>query len=174
MNMKTTKHLDIQAYLDGELTESRRREVERLLETDEECRTLFAELSELRELVRANEPEHCLPESREFYWSKIERTLGRNGVGAARQTDGSPWWLKIFAPVAAMAATVAVILHFNQPPPLPITSSRPTPGQALGLTTAATPVHRANNIEMREQEMKTITFHHQREGVMVVWLSNDQ
>jgi len=173
-NMNMTKQMDVQAYLDGELSEARRREVERLLETDEESRELFVRLSALRELVRANEPASCLPESREFYWSKLERTLGGPAMAGGRAAGGSPWWLKIFAPAAAMAATIAVVLHFNQPAPLPIASSQPSPAEALGVKTAAKPIQRANNIEMREQEMKTITFHHQKEGVMVVWLSSDE
>ncbi len=42
-------------------------------------------------LIRDNEPELRLPESREFFWSKIEREISR--LEAEPAQSATPWWL---------------------------------------------------------------------------------
>ena len=81
----------LQAYLDGELSDSEAKEVAALLEKDSHLGALCAELSQTRLMLNGNEPEHHLPESREFYWSKIEREISRLETDTAR--PALPWWL---------------------------------------------------------------------------------
>ena len=67
----------LQAYLDGELPDSEAREAASLLAQDAEARALLAELKNTSAAMAGFELDIKLPESREFYWSKIEREIER-------------------------------------------------------------------------------------------------
>ena len=82
--------IKLQAYLDGELSGVEARTVTSLIERDTDARALLAELEQTRSLLRTNEPEFRLPESREFFWSKIEREIAR--TEPAVQT-GPAWFI---------------------------------------------------------------------------------
>lgn len=88
--------LKVQAYVDNELTQADAREVVALVERDPQARALCTELKELRTLVSANEIQVKLPESREFFWSKIEREIVRSSTIAA-SPGRSRWWMRILA-----------------------------------------------------------------------------
>jgi anti-sigma factor RsiW len=75
--MKRELQLKLQAHLDGELSDSESREVASLLTQDAEAAALFAELKNTRGSMAGFEAEIKLPESREFYWSKIQREIER-------------------------------------------------------------------------------------------------
>jgi anti-sigma factor RsiW len=92
--MKVEDGIKLQAQLDGELTGREAQEIAALIENDAEARALFAELQQTRTMLTANEPEFRLPESREFYWSKIERQIER--LEAAPTVAQSPAWLLFF------------------------------------------------------------------------------
>jgi anti-sigma factor RsiW len=81
--------LDLQAYVDGELEPSRRAEVERVLAGDVEARDLVAALRSLGEVVRAHEPAERVPETREFYWSQVQRRIRLAEAADARQAAGA-------------------------------------------------------------------------------------
>lgn len=83
--------IKLQAYLDGELTGREAQTVASLIENDAEARALFAELQQTRSLLKANEPEFRLPESREFFWSKIEREIAR--LDRAPVGSHTPGWI---------------------------------------------------------------------------------
>ncbi|HEY0552249.1 MAG TPA: hypothetical protein VGF13_21795, partial [Verrucomicrobiae bacterium] len=86
--------IKLQAHLDGELTGREAQQVAALLETDAEARAVFGELQQTKAWFKANEPEMRLPESREFFWSKIERDIQRlESAPAERQ---SPAWVLFF------------------------------------------------------------------------------
>ena len=109
--------LKLQAYLDGELSPGEVRAITHLLESDAGAQGLYQELKAARSLLAGNELERKLPESREFYWSKIQRQIERmestQGVEAA-ESAASPWWTRFLAPagvVAALAVFVAVALR---------------------------------------------------------------
>jgi len=102
MNVDTG--IKLQAYLDGELTGRDARRVAVLLETDAEARTLFAELQQTQTLLVANEPEFRLPESREFYWSKIEREISRLETAPSESRE-LPWVLFFRRHLGAFAGT---------------------------------------------------------------------
>src|SRR5687768_2283477 len=75
--MNVDDGIKLQAYLDGELTDREARQIAGSIENDAEARALFDELQQTTTLLKANEPELPLPESREFYWGKIERDIER-------------------------------------------------------------------------------------------------
>ena len=55
--MKNTEQLlDLQAYVDGELSEERRRQIEATLPADLDAQKLVAGLQQLGSLIRAHEP----------------------------------------------------------------------------------------------------------------------
>jgi anti-sigma-K factor RskA len=111
--------LKYQALVDGELSEREARDLNRTLEQDPEAQALVAELRATRSLVTANEPEIKLPETREFYWSKIQREIDRLGAEPAGAYASRNWlgmlagWRRFLAPTAAVAVVaflaVAVI-----------------------------------------------------------------
>jgi anti-sigma factor RsiW len=67
--------LKLQAFLDGELPEGEGREVANWLARDSEAAGLAAELRNTRQAIKGSERILTLPESREFFWSKIEREI---------------------------------------------------------------------------------------------------
>jgi len=101
--------LKLQAYLDGELAPDERQQVETAFLQDPEAKLLLAELKMTRSVLAGYEDEIKLPESREFYWSKVERGIhaaertepARNGDAALRT-----WWRKWLMPAGAFAALV--------------------------------------------------------------------
>ena len=82
----TNLKLDIQAFLDGELNSGRKLEVERLLATDPAAAELHARLRSVRDLVRNSEPRPVLNESRDFYWSQIQRRIAQGERESQRRT----------------------------------------------------------------------------------------
>ena len=106
--MKLESQLQLQAYLDGELPERERRIVAGWLEREPEARALLAELKASRDALRGHEPMMSLPESREFYWSKIERELVRleRLPGPAPRTSLLAWLRRLLVPAAGAALLV--------------------------------------------------------------------
>jgi len=69
--------LKLQAFLDRELSEAEAKEVAAWLSRDQEAAALAAELRHTHEALAGLETGVSLPESREFFWSKIERDIHR-------------------------------------------------------------------------------------------------
>ena len=69
--------LKLQAFLDGELPETDQRQMAAKLAQDRDSALLLAELGQTRALLAGFEAGIQLPESREFFWSKIEREIQR-------------------------------------------------------------------------------------------------
>lgn len=109
MNQETQYKL--QAYLDGELSEADRAGIETLLARDAGAQALLAELRHTTGALAGYEAEIKLPESREFYWSKIQREIQRQP--APVRADGwslSAWLRRILAPAGALAAVAIVVM----------------------------------------------------------------
>ena len=104
----------MQAYLDGELPDGEAREAAGLLAQDAEARALLAELKNTRAALAGFEADIKLPESREFYWSKIEREIERQAprVGPERKF-ASPFafFRRILAPACAVAVLAIVAIR---------------------------------------------------------------
>src|SRR5438128_52602 len=75
--MDFDSQLKLQACLDGELPEAEAREVANWLARDREALALHTELRNTRQALVGSEVGVELPESREFFWSRIEREIQR-------------------------------------------------------------------------------------------------
>ncbi len=78
---------------------------------DPEAARLAAELQSIKTAFAGDGQTVAVPETREFYWSKIERQIQREG--AVRRAAG-PWWperlRRWLAPLAGAAALAAVLV----------------------------------------------------------------
>jgi len=103
--------IKLQAHLDGELTGRDAQEVAALLEKDAEARALFTELQQTKLLLGGNEPEFRLPESREFFWGKIERQISRPEMAPASSVPGWMMFLRRhFAALSTTAVAAALVM----------------------------------------------------------------
>ena len=140
--------LKLQAYLDGELSESEAREIANWLARDREAVALHTELRNTRQALVGAEVGVEIPESREFFWSKIEREIQRLELTPAASV-AIPLMSRlrrILVPVAGLAMLlVAGILTLN---PAAIRSS-----------------------EMETADTGAFTYHDEAVGATLVWLS---
>jgi anti-sigma factor RsiW len=116
--MNHEQQLKLQAFLDGELPESEAREILSWTQRDSAAATLLAELKNTRATMTQAEPHLSVPESREFFWSKIEREIERQEPAASAPgisifTALRRWLL----PAVAVSAVViaGMVAHFNVP-----------------------------------------------------------
>ena len=102
--------IKIQAFLDGELAESEAREIAALIARDKSAAALHAELKNTRRALAGAEQGIVLPETREFYWSKIRRDIERLDRPQAVAVDPTFWQLvsRLLKPVSAVAAVVVL------------------------------------------------------------------
>jgi negative regulator of sigma E activity len=117
--------LKYQALVDGELPEREARQLEQTLQSDPEAQAVVAELRATRALLQENEPEMTLPESREFYWSRIQRQIEQ--LQTEPMIVESGWlavvrgWRRLLAPVAGVAViaflAIAALRFYNNPRP---------------------------------------------------------
>ena len=113
--MKNTEQLlDLQAYVDGELSEERRRQIEATLPADLDAQELVAGLRQLGTLIRAHEPVATVPAAREFYWSPIRRQPEAEQPKAPA-ASAALGWLRWLIPAMGVAA-VAVVVSTQQTP----------------------------------------------------------
>jgi anti-sigma factor RsiW len=101
--------LKLQALLDGELDAREVREVEALLAQDAQSAALMQELKWTKGALVGNDAELTLPETREFFWGKVERTIAIEEKQAAAAPAERAWWLKLLYPATGLAAMVAVM-----------------------------------------------------------------
>jgi anti-sigma factor RsiW len=115
--MNNELKLKLQAHLDGELPEGEARRVAELIASDAEARALVAELGMTRSFLAGNEPDVKLPESREFYWGRIERAILKAEAAETSVLATSGFnWRRLFAPLAGVATAVViglVTLHYT-------------------------------------------------------------
>jgi anti-sigma factor RsiW len=103
MDLET--QLKLQALLDGELPEAEQREIASLLARDPEATDLMTELRNTRQALSGFERGIRLPESREFYWSKISRQIDALQPRSAEPAV-IPWWVRLrqlMVPATALA-----------------------------------------------------------------------
>lgn len=114
--MTDEQQLKLQAFLDGELPEDEAREVAAWVARDSEAKALHAELKNTRRAIKESEPRVQLPESREFYWSKIQRQIERLEPVTPKPVKTSPLsavW-KLLVPLSAVAVfVIAGLLTFH-------------------------------------------------------------
>ncbi len=115
--MNEEQQLKLQAFLDGELPEAEARDVIAVIARDEEAKALHAELKNTRKALKSSDVKLQLPESREFFWSKIEREIQRLEPVKPAVTTVSLFerLRRLLMPLGAMAALVLVgLLTYNQ------------------------------------------------------------
>jgi anti-sigma factor RsiW len=138
--MTEEQQLKVQAFLDGELPESDSREVAAWLARDADASALLGELKNTRNALKEFESPGTagvplalgekLPESREFYWSKIKREIERAAPEAAPAPRVSlfTWFRRALMPlgtVAALGVVALVAIHsfFGSQHSIPMTAS---------------------------------------------------
>jgi anti-sigma factor RsiW len=117
--MNQEQQLKLQAFLDGELPESEAREILAWTQRDSTAAGLLAELKNTRSAMAKSEPHLTLPETREFYWSKIQREIQRqeSRVETAPSISIFTTLRRLLLPASAIATVVIAALigfaHFN-------------------------------------------------------------
>jgi anti-sigma factor RsiW len=117
--MTEEQQFKVQAFLDGELPESDSREVAAWLARDADASALLGELKNTRNALKEfDKPGSAgvspasvrLPESREFYWSKIKREIERTAPAPAPAPQASlfTWFRRALMPLGTVAALVLV------------------------------------------------------------------
>jgi anti-sigma factor RsiW len=116
-NMSDEQQLKLQAYLDGELPEREASEVLEWTQRDVNAAALLAELKNTRQAMAGAAPQMKLPESREFYWSKIAREIQRRKPQITPAPDVSLFAAlrRFLVPASAVAMLViaGLFAHFN-------------------------------------------------------------
>jgi len=115
--MDKQQQLKLQSFLDGELPEAEARDVAAWIARDNEARALHAELKNTRKAIKTSEPDVKLPESRGFFWSKIEREIQRlEPAPQPRETVSTFEWIRRLVMPASAAAVllIAGLITYNQ------------------------------------------------------------
>jgi len=156
--MNAEMELNLQAYLDGELSSFQARNLEKLLAQDKEAQLLLEELKMTKSFLAGNEMEVQVPESREFYWSKIHREIQRESKTQSRNRGGFFWnWRKYLYPVAGAATALFIALMAVQL-------------AQHNKVEASTP--QLAVVENLSDEIGSYSFRSQNENMFVVWVYN--
>ena len=145
--------LKIQAFADGELAEAEAREVAALIARDREAAALHTELKHTRQALAGAEKGVTLPESREFYWSKIRREIEKVEPSPAARPEPSLWQLinRLLKPVSAVSVLVLLgMIVFNH----------------AGSTGGGT------DLLVASSDMDAITYRDDTDGTTYVWFSD--
>jgi anti-sigma factor RsiW len=158
----TERELKLQAYLDGELPAAEAAEVERWLDQDAQMLALSTELKQTKAALKSGEVEVKCPETREFYWSKIARSIEAEERQVERTATSRdlPWWRKLMLPVGALAALAVTVTMLQTVPQGP----HAVPSQESAQIAKA-----ISEVEQLEESMGAITYSDSSEGVTVVW-----
>jgi anti-sigma factor RsiW len=115
--MTDEQQLKLQAFLDGELPEDDTREIAAWVARDSDATALLGELRNTRRALADFEPAMKVPESREFYWSKIKREIERAAPAPAPAKSGSFFarLRRVLMPLGAVAVVaLGVIFTMHQ------------------------------------------------------------
>jgi anti-sigma factor RsiW len=150
--MNNDLQLKVQAWVDGELSDHEARKIGEWIASDAEASALAAELGSVKEAMSNNEIAVTLTDSRDFYWSKIERQIQREAAMAAPRK--MPWfagWRRFLAPACGVAALACVLL--------------------VAVRQAGTP--NFDEISSTIDGMEAVTFHDQSSQTTIVWLQDN-
>lgn len=151
--MEYQNQLKLQAYLDGELPEADARETAAWVARDSEASALLSELKQTHASLAGFEAELKLPESREFYWSKIQRDI-QQGEWAVERRSPEPLVARLRRLLMPLsAASLALLLGLLLARPFLFSSSH-VPGAETTLGDAG-----------------AFTYHDFSSGATLVWLS---
>jgi negative regulator of sigma E activity len=143
--------LKLQAWLDGEVSAGEARQISQELTGNAESTRLIAQLRGLRDAMAGQELIRSVPETREFYWSKIARQIERE-TPAHQPAPVSAWaaWRRWLSPASGFAALACVLLLAVKPLTPPTFDEITSTGEG----------------------MEAVTFHDQSAGMTVVWLQD--
>jgi len=153
--MTEEQQLKLQSFLDGELPDQEAREVAAWVARDADATALLGELRNTRRALANFEPALKLPESREFFWSKIERELQR--LEPASSAPSRPASLRmllrrLLVPVAGVAVVLVVVIG----------------GLRSGMWK---PSWRGSEAEMTMADASAFTYQDYANGTTLVWIS---
>lgn len=152
--MEEQDQLKLQAYLDGELPANEARDWTDRLAKDPEASALLHELQQTRQSLSGFEAGVTLPESGDFYWSKIQREIALQESMARAQTPSKPaagwaWLRRLLVPATGVALLIFIGL---------LTIRGPHPGAGPGMETSFA-------------DSGAFTYHDYSAGATLVWLS---
>jgi anti-sigma factor RsiW len=157
--MTNERQLKLQAFLDGELPESEAREVLAWTQRDGGAAALLLELKNTRQALAKSELHLNVPETREFFWSKIEREIERREPQIKTVSGVSIFAMlrRFLFPAVALGALViaGLVAHFN------------VPKAALENGTDAD----APSVETTLANSDATTYRDDSEGTTLVWFS---
>jgi anti-sigma factor RsiW len=150
--MNEEAQFKLQAYLDGELPAGERAGVQEWLARDSEARALLAELQNTNAALSGHEAEVKLPETREFFWSKIEREIGRQSAAKEppRKSFWARWGWRGLVPAGGLAVACLFALHLANP----------------GTASAEF----VPELELASDDMGAYTYRNQEDGLTMIWL----
>jgi hypothetical protein len=114
--------LKLQAWVDGELPEAEARQVAALVQGQRDAQAVVNELRLTKTFLAGNELEAKLPESGDFYWSKIRRQIEQEekAVAGASRVSWLHVWRRLLAPLSGVALiaflSVVSLNVFHQSP----------------------------------------------------------
>lgn len=155
--MNREQQLKLQALLDGELPDHEAREMLAWTQRDGAAAALLTELKNTRQAVTQSKAHLSVPESREFYWSKIQREIQQREPAASRVPQPSIFTIlgRWLVPAGALAAVVLATMlgysHFN-----------PAPKTVLA---------EAPELETTLADADAVTYRDEQESTTLVWLS---
>ena len=144
--------LKLQAFLDGELSERDAAEVREWLARDSGAQALLTELCNTSTSLAGHEAGCRVPESREFYWSKIERAIELQERRPA--TVAAPSWFawlqRHFVSVGGVTALSCLI--------------------AIIAIHSGSSSSQFGEMELASDDMSSYTFRDQQQRMTMVWL----
>ena len=146
--------LRLQAFLDGELPEGEASKVAMAAARDGESAALLVELRNTRSALAGFEAELRLPESREFFWSKVARDIERLETPAPEPAP-LPFfalWRRFLIPASALALVVIA-------------------GFVVTRTTSPADRTAASNSETALADASAFTYRDYSVGTTLVWVS---
>ncbi|GDY20021.1 hypothetical protein LBMAG56_13660 [Verrucomicrobiota bacterium] len=153
--MKTEMLLQIQSWVDGRLSAGESAEVERFVAANPDAQALAGELRMTKLAFAGNEPTVTMPESREFFWSKVQREIARQeAAGVTAESAGffAPgWWRKLLVPVTSVAGLALV---------------------AVLVTVATRTEDGSDQIESQLEGVSTVTYG--VPGMKVIWIDRNE
>jgi hypothetical protein len=152
--------LKVQACLDGELPAQEARRAQERAGKDLEAQQLLKELEGANALLAAFEREIRVPESREFYWSRIQRAISAGGPVASRRSLWLTRWWKLLLPAAA---TTALVLVFAL--------SRSGPGYSSHPAAQSPLAAQAQPVQCAIADPAALTYEDYNAGATLVWFS---
>ena len=151
----------VQAWVDGELTEAEAGKVAEQVRLDPAVRALAENLRSFATVLREGEPVRPVPESRDFYWSRIREGIQRAERAAdrpeARSAPSPVRWLAWLLPLGA--AALAMIFFVRSPEAY-------GPGGTIG----SEPSLVGHVVETPSDEVTSLTFYSAQDSMTVVWL----